>query len=108
MEILEEIYLYIKELIETIKIQPKKILYSSFLLWISFPIILFGIWGILEVIFYMKLDLNIFINLFTEAMIPWWFSILINFKNFLLEFSLSFIIIVILIRHKILEPSNPN
>ena len=56
----------------------------------------------------MKLDLNIFINLFTEAMIPWWFSILINFKNFLLEFSLSFIIIVILIRHKILEPSNPN
>jgi len=96
---------YLLELIETVKKQPISILYTSLLVWISLPIIIFGIWGVVEVVFYMKLNLDIFISLFINSIIPWWASVFVNFYKFLWEYLLAFIVTTILVHHEILEPA---
>ena len=95
---------YLEELWETFVRQPVKILCTSFLLWIILPIIIFGIWGVVQVIFYSSLSLEIFTGLFVNTMIPWWVSIIINLKKFILGYLLSLVITVILVNQDILEP----
>jgi len=99
---------YLEELWETFTEQPIKIFCTSFLLWAIIPIIIFGIWGVVQVIFYLSLNLEIFTNLFVNAIIPWWASIIINFKKFILEYLLSLIATIILVNHEIIEPIDFN
>lgn len=99
---------YLEQLLETFTEQPVKILCTAFLLWAVLPIIIFGIWGVIQVIFYSSLNLEIFTNLFVNAIIPWWVSIIIDFKIFILEYILSLIAIIILVNHDIVEPIDFN
>ena len=72
---------YLKELWETFTEQPIKIFCTAFLLWAILPVLIFGIWGVTQVLFYSSLNLEIFTKLFANAIVPWWASILINFKK---------------------------
>jgi len=97
---------YIEELWETFQEQPINILCTSFLIWAILPIILFGIWGIIQVAFYSSPDFEIFTNLFSNAILPWWALIIINFGKFILGYLILSIITLILVHHEIIDPIN--
>jgi hypothetical protein len=99
---------YFSDLEETFEDNPKDILSTGFLIWVIFPIILFGIWGIFEAVFkYKNFNVEIFSNLLVNAIIPWWLSIIMNLSNFLLEIIFCIIISLILIHHEVIEPISP-
>jgi len=54
------------------------------------------------------INLDSFTNLFTNAILPWWTSIVLNFKKFILEYLILTILTLILVNHNIVEPINFN
>ena len=92
---------YFEDLYETFIEQPIKILCTAFLIWALFPVLIFAIGGIFLLI--KIITLENFTNLFVNAIIPWWASIRMNFKQFILEYFIIAIITLILVHHDILE-----
>jgi hypothetical protein len=90
---------YLEDLWETFKEQPIKILCTSFLIWAILPVIIFGIWGFIQVIFYQDLNFDIFTNLLSNALLPWWASIFMNCKKFIFEYFISFVITLFLVHY---------
>jgi len=95
---------YLKSLYYTLKKQLLKMIYTSFLVWLIFPLIFYGIWGILDVILKGNLNIDIIIKLF-NAMSPWWTSVILTPIKFIIEYFLSFVATLLLVHHKILIPS---
>lgn len=99
---------YFKDLIETFSESPWKIMWTAFLLWTVFPVIIFGIYGGFAAIFTPSNFGEVFSELFINAILPWWVSVISNFWQFLLEYLVALIITLILVNHDILEPTSFN
>jgi hypothetical protein len=92
---------YLKDLMYTFREQPYKILCTSILIWIILPTLIFAGGGI--ALLFKIITLDIFTNLFANAIIPWWTAIILDFKKFILEYIVLFIITLILANHKIIK-----
>lgn len=92
---------YLEELWETFQEQPIGILCTSFLIWALFPILIFALGGIGLLLKIISLDT--YTNLFASAIIPWWTSIILNFKKFLLEYPFFFIVTLILVNQEVIK-----
>lgn len=93
---------YLEDLWETFIEQPIKILCTALLIWAILPVILFAIGGVgllLQII-----NLDSFTNLFSNAIIDWGVSIIMNLKKFILEYLILTILTLILVNHDIIEP----
>lgn len=92
---------YFSELKDTFLNDFWNILGTSILLWILFPTILFAVCGILLLLNIVGVEL--FVSSFANAIIPWWASIILSFKKFVLELIGSIIVTSFLVHHEILE-----
>lgn len=97
---------YLEELLGTFEEKLIDILCTTLLIWIIFPVIIFGVRGIFVLMGLVNLD--IFVKSFSNLIIPWWTSIIMNFWNFLLEYIIFLILTLILVHHEKLEPIKLN
>lgn len=95
---------YLKEILGTFEEQSVEILCTALLIWAIFPVLIFGVRGILLLIGVVSLD--IFIRSFSNLLLPWWTSIIINFGKFILEYLAFIILTLILVHHEVIEPIN--
>lgn len=91
---------YLKELLETFYKKPIRLLCTAFLIWVLLPVIVLIIGG--AFLLFQIITLEKFVILFSNAILPYWTSIIINFKIFLLEYLLVFILTLILVNHEII------
>ncbi|MFA5856888.1 MAG: hypothetical protein WC867_05995 [Candidatus Pacearchaeota archaeon] len=92
---------YIEDLWETFQEQPISILCTAFLIWAIFPVLIFALGGVgllLKII-----SLETFTNLFANAIIPYWTSIILDFKKFIQGYIISFIVTLILVHHEVIK-----
>jgi hypothetical protein len=70
---------YLNNLLEIFIRKYKQILVETFFIWIALPVIIFGLWSIIQILLGIhNLDFNSFANYFTNAIIPWYASLIFN------------------------------
>lgn len=94
---------YIEELWETLKEKNLDVLSTGFMVWLVSPVIIFGVWGVVLVLFNNESNEQIFANLLTGAIIPWWMSIILDFKMFIVKYLMSFLLALVLVHHKLIK-----
>lgn len=94
---------YADDVLETLNKEVVGISCTALFIWAISPLIIFGIYGVIKSIYYMTFEVEIFTKLFENAMIPWWVSILINFKKFIVEYIFSFIVTLFLVHRDIIQ-----
>lgn len=96
---------YFEGLKETFIDKPWSILSTGILFWLIFPIIIMSIYAILQIAFKpTNPNLDTLVEIFTNAILPWWVGIIINPIKSLLWILAFIILALILVNEDIIEP----
>jgi len=92
----------IKKLFKTFWKNPGKIAKATLLIWFSFSLLFWGVYGVLIVTIYHQLSSHIIIKILSLG-IPWQVGLLLNAGLFILNYLFFFCITLLLVHYKRLE-----